>query len=982
MRLHPRSALAISVGATIWLAASARPVCGEDAVVVKGGTSGVVDGAGTPADAYVTTKVLSGGLGTVQLQTFRSIDGSLEEIQMLFSINDAVFNNDDEVRVFFDVDHDQSAGAPGTCAAPTSPDRGLSIKRNPVTFAKFTLVNLFGAPTACTDIPVAQRNVTSVGAGWTVEVKVKAADLALNFIPSLMGVHVQAINVGTATGRYPDVPVINVADWAHLKTRHPLNYALVVDHSGSMLRDFAGNHPLAGPERWASAKKATDIFTQLLFALRSLEDANGTPHFNDKVGLATYYWDDNAPPATQDQSVSVKAMAPVKSINPDGYTSSPPAPTTPVFGQHTPIKRGIDRGLAMLGAETGKRIMIMMSDGIHDRPSSNYNQEGYSFPAGTGAADYQINTVALGPDGSVGTQLLQSISTAFGGFGESYTDALQEVELVDAFAENLFSHLYVNRAAVDGTGHFPVNRSEPRLLVMVLWNTLAGGVERGFWIKKPGNVDIRYDALPAGVTYHHHKDLTLGYEVAYYLIEFPGPTGNWQTIKDDGSNAAEVGDNVFALFDPAVYFYPTITQQADGFLLRAVLREDGVPLTTPGSVVVKVSRADEGLGTYLSTAQPNCTFAEPSLPPRERVEPGLPPAPAGSPAGSTAIAPSAAAASTEVLTPHFEKAQALFLKCQKAGLDRSTGAPLPMFDDGTHGDALAGDGVFSLLYDDTEKEGTYTYEFAAAGTGPSGTAFSRIRTLSAHRAVAVDPNGSPLRFVERAREGNLVTVEVYTTPRSRRAEYLGPGHLSEVSFTTSGGTFLTQALDHVNGIYSRVLQYDATRDRPVVTGTVGGEPLPPVRIFKPWELVLPYGGRTFFDSGLGLGDGTALGVRLGYRVTNQLALEAEGGLTFADAQDGTSGRMIQLLVNLRYDVEPLRIGNWVPYATVGAGGAFFRGYGTSDQALLLQAGVGSTFQVNPSFGLRIDARLLQIGDVLGAGSTTNYQVTGGLVWWF
>jgi hypothetical protein len=199
---------------------------------------------------------------------------------------------------------------------------------------------------------------------------------------------------------------------------------------------------------------------------------------------------------------------------------------------------------------------------------------------------------------------------------------------------------------------------------------------------------------------------------------------------------------------------------------------------------------------------------------------------------------------------------------------------------------------------------------------------------------------------------------------------------------TSAGTFLTPLVDHVNGIYSRVLQYDVTKDRPVITGSVQGKPLPSEKLFKSWELVLPYAGATFFDNALGLDDGFVLGARLGYRVTNQFTIQGEGGVTFADNQSGQSGRVIQLLANLRYDVKPLQVGGWSPFVTAGVGAAFLRGFGTNDSAFAWQAGVGATYQVKATFGLRGEARLLGLGSVLQAGSTTNYQVTAGLVWWF
>src|SRR5258705_9331246 len=391
---------------------------GGDVIVIKGTASASVDSTNAAGEYPVSITV---GASTVGLQAYRSVDGSIEELGMFFEITDPSYNDLDEIRVYFDVDHNHMSPAPGTtCPSALSPDRGLKVERKPGGVAAFTLVNTSGSSQVCNNIPAAQVALVPGAGGWKVEVKIKAADLNLNFIPSLMGMHIQVIDAGVGTARYPTgVLPTNVAQWANLKTRLPLNYGIVLDHSGSMLRDSNGNFPLVGPERWAAAKKATDIFAQLLYAFRPTE-VGGTPYFTDRIGLATYYWDDAA--ASHDKTTKDKGMALVRNITEDGYSDNSPDPvTTPVFGQHTPIKRGVDTGFAMTGAESGTRIVILMSDGIHDRPADDYNAEPYVYPPGKGPADYQVNTVALGPDGSVGTELLQSISTAFGGFGQSYT---------------------------------------------------------------------------------------------------------------------------------------------------------------------------------------------------------------------------------------------------------------------------------------------------------------------------------------------------------------------------------------------------------------------------------------------------------------------------------------------------------------------------------------------------------------------------------
>jgi len=836
---------------------------GEDLIAVKGSVQGVIDGA-AGADGYSGPITLSNGLGSFQVQTYRHpLDGSVEEeIQLLFTISDSSTDVGDEIRISFDLDHDNTA---------SSPDRGIVVKRSPAS-VKRTNVNLFGPPTELGDLAAAQWQVDSNPGDWIAEVKIKASDISLNFIPSLVGILVEVKDVDagvTTTGLYPASAIkVNMETWANLKTRNPLEYVILLDRSGSMGEDFDGNWP--APEvdmKWTAAKKATDIFAQIFFAFRPTEDATATPYFDDKMGLATYTWSPlttcySTPGAGMDDSQAVKSLTQLKNIVQDGYTDSPPSPGSPVGC--TPIKRGLDAAFSMFSAGSGfEKVILLMSDGIHNRPSMDYAHEAYHFPAATGVSDYQVNTVALGLDENVDTALLQSINLDFSGFAGSYTNAAEEKQLVNTFVENLFGHLYLNQVPVNASGEFQVNHNEPRLLVMLVWNSQTG-VDRGFRIKKP-NDSIIGTADPG---YHHYRDTALDYEIAYYLLSFPTPAGTWQTIQL-GSTNPEVADNNYALFDPTVYAFFSVVQDGDDFILKAVLKENGVPITEPeATVVVDVTKPDEGLGTYASTAQPNCTFAPPVIEGAIEFNPmgwawrellrtlssllsfrgrlttlERPPSSSALMEAKVsfqaqALAPLAATAvqttTVELLPPRFAKVRELFIICDKDGLNRS-GLSVQLHDDGTHGDETANDGIFTLRFDDTQHEGTYTFDFTASGTAPTAGSFSRIRTLSAHKSVNVAPENSEFKYVELLKKGDFAFVQYYVLPKSFDGEYLGPGHLPQVEFSTTGGEWQTEVIDHNNGLYSRVLRHDTTQGEPFVTPVIQGEP-----VQVPWQVFLRF----------------------------------------------------------------------------------------------------------------------------------------------
>lgn len=155
----------------------------------------------------------------------------------------------------------------------------------------------------------------------------------------------------------------------------------------------------------------------------------------------------------------------------------------------------------------------------------------------------------------------------------------------------------------------------------------------------------------------------------------------------------------------------------------------------------------------------------------------------------------------------------------------------------------------------------------------------------------------------------------------------------------------------------------------------------PRKIYLPYELTLPFAGYTFFDKTLELENGPVLGAKLGYCIAGPLTLELEAGLGFTEDDTGDKGNWIQLMGNLRYHFS-IFSSSITPFVTVGAGYVLFRGFVQNDSAFALQGGLGLTFNFSQTFGLRFEGKVLRLAPVLTAPATTNYQVTGGLVFWF
>ena len=165
--------------------------------------------------------------------------------------------------------------------------------------------------------------------------------------------------------------------------------------------------------------------------------------------------------------------------------------------------------------------------------------------------------------------------------------------------------------------------------------------------------------------------------------------------------------------------------------------------------------------------------------------------------------------------------KAMFLKQKQKSVafqrTRSKDLRLPLYDDGTHGDKRKGDGIYTNQYKETLKEGTYSFQFHAAGDGEP---FEREKTVQKYVAVKPDPDPeySRLRIewhdmFRDERVEYLYDVEI--VPKDRYGNYMGPGHRVGVKIVYNNdkyegnGNHLIQLKDNLDGTYTgkiRILQ--------------------------------------------------------------------------------------------------------------------------------------------------------------------------------
>jgi hypothetical protein len=937
------------------------PILGG-AITVNG-----TEGAGEWTGAQV--KPLTGDFtGTVSL--FRSTD----DLYLLIEADDNSFNAADQIRVFFDPLHNH-----GT----TADDFEFRIKRNSnpdPAVANHRKISGGGDVQWDPADEGSELGITGAAvasAQWTVELKLTPGELGLADLPPILGFGVQAeSNPAGDLATWPSIfDAGNPAgSWANLKTRFPVDYLIVLDQSGSMLSQ----------NKWTNAKNAANYLANAMAVFRA------PGHFQDRVGVVTFAWLCSG----GDQTTTALPLAQV-AASPGDYTSDL---IDPIGNNCTPIGQGLaeafnamnlDATQATNAAET-QRGVLLLSDGLQNRPgptftpaSTGYQACSNSFNDACAVSNVQVDTVAFGDgDWAVDTDLLSDIKNHYAGqIGSTYNLATNVEDLKQSFLSALEDFFRLNLLSAGPLNNFTVNAGEHRLAVILSWTNPA----------QAQAIKLRRAGVDQPATCQ--TDTAVGF--ATCVVETPAAgVNNWAAVRMDGMAFAPNPDRQFVLVDLKLRARFAVDRAVHGtgqdLVLTAELRDGGRPVLHdpaaghPVDARVVIERPDEGVGTFATVHEPeDCRVIEPRLPPFGGAPGQGGPFVRGTVVGGPgAGAPPAATAPAagDPLSTRFAAVAQLLRACGRDGLPRSADPGLALLDDGTQGDEVAGDGVYTLRYSDSRTEGSYVFHFRVEGTTADGEAFTRAKTFAEFVRVQVDQGATLFDSRVVSQVGNLVVREYFVLPRDRFGGYLGLGRDDEIDFVASGGAWVSPVLDYGNGFYSRLLQFDRTAGEPEVTPVVQGRPFTAPSRRGKLEAVVPFVGFTLFDGALGLDDGPVIGSRLGFLLRPRLAFELEGGLTSTDTRGGDSARVVQALANLRYDLTSGAPGGWVPYVTAGAGRVFVSAeHAADDDALAFQAGVGATRDLGGPLGLRLDGRVLRFDDLGAAGATTHFQLTAGLV---
>jgi hypothetical protein len=229
-------------------------------------------------------------------------------------------------------------------------------------------------------------------------------------------------------------------------------------------------------------------------------------------------------------------------------------------------------------------------------------------------------------------------------------------------------------------------------------------------------------------------------------------------------------------FDKASY------ATGDRIKVTAALIEEGKPVTGLRDVSMTVSRPEEGMGNW---------FVK-HLVSKEELEKVL------------------AQIGEDPLGPRQRMARYL-VDVKKVPFPSRTGpVRIRLYDDGTHGDAVARDGVYTGQFTQTAKEGTYSFYVHAAGKTRAGMAFVRENTVQKYLKVNVAPKHvaidiAPATKIDRRWVRHNITI----TPKDGLGNYLGPGYAGAIRLGSFQGHFVGTIQDNLDGTYSQTLVWPA-----------------------------------------------------------------------------------------------------------------------------------------------------------------------------
>jgi hypothetical protein len=481
------------------------------------------------------------------------------------------------------------------------------------------------------------------------------------------------------------------------------------------------------------------------------------------------------------------------------------------FGD-TPLAEGLERSANRLIAagDFYKKLLFLITDGAHHADSdppfdgnrsqpddyylpddtNNYLKNNgitvYTLGMGVGTVEYE------GPE-------LQAIA---GNTGGDHEDA----NLADplAFTNAIKTHLQsglglapltdpVDKISInDTTKHrVYVGSANSAVTFFLAWENLQEDL-LGFNLLTPSCEEINPDIAAS----HHEMEYISGigykiYHIKENYLKYPDRLGEWNLVisYENDSLAANVKETytysvlaksalpIQTTFDKATYF----TGDTIGLAVR--LTESGAPLLgarVKADVTIPQNTVNNWLSTNILSQSQVDSF------PR--------------------------AIEGEHLTRGYQKRTAIInLLGKKFHLKKIT-LSLLFYDDGSHGDKIPNDGVYTSKFTRTTVPGSYSFNIDVLGRTLSGSIFTRNTVVQQYVDVNFSPDTahSPLVFTPIDTVEGLFRSKTTHFPKDKFGNFLGLDREDEIVFTVKDATSLSDTtLNDPNGGYATIIQFES-----------------------------------------------------------------------------------------------------------------------------------------------------------------------------
>jgi len=571
---------------------------------------------------------------------------------------------------------------------------------------------------------------------------------------------------------------------------------MLFDTSGSMSWSPDGNMNVpAAQQRLSLAKEAAYPFMTLLN-----EHAKTRTNFGISV-FPSHPWN----PSVGCNGQTVTPMAQVNEASTNTAVNS----TTPslVAEDNTPLLAGLSTAAGMFGNEK-PRAIVLLSDGYHNCPTivDSNGPEVTTLINNLRTTDTRVYTIGFGMPTDVDHPLLTRLANDTGGqFYDVTTPSFDPAtwspatELQATYKAVLVDALGLETAA-DPTGVLiaghkvqrEVHISEYDSAVSFFLSWVTPQRDRlSMAVKTSDGILVPLTGTTPGVSVMKGNTYTILSLDRSFLRQAGKIVPTAWTI-EIGFSEINQGQNEHyqysVILDSVLKMEPSFEQLTyfvgDPILLTARITMGDMPVLGLTNVSARTTMPEDGLGNW---------FAKNKISAEElRSVPGT--------------------RGNEILSPVARKAYYLTenRKIKFPGITKPVS--IRLYDDGTHGDAVANDGIYSAIVDKTPKEGTYSFEFLATGLVGKGS-FERDKVVQKRLEIRPSMKNTSFEATRVPIENPLLLrYRIVITPRDALGNYMGPGRAREIYIRTTMGKTVESIKDSLDGSYSTMIDLPAQAD--------------------------------------------------------------------------------------------------------------------------------------------------------------------------